>query len=157
MGRITVLVAARRETTLRACRSALAGAADVRVVAEARSAAECLFRVREVRPQVVVLASAPASPHARVLLAALTAAPHLSVLVVASGPPATGLEALVRGARGHLHPARVRPWLAHAVRTVAQGDLWCSRTLATTIVARLVAPTDTAPWSNGRRPRRPAR
>ena len=162
---ITVLVAGHRETIRRACRTALAGASDLRVIAEARNAAECLFRVRTERPHVVVLAAPPGSRRARILLSALSVARRPGVLVVVAGPPATGVDALAGGARGHLHPARVRPYLARAVRTIAQGDLWCSRALATTIVARLtesqarrrLVPTDTAPWSNGRRSRRPAR
>jgi DNA-binding NarL/FixJ family response regulator len=135
----------------------------VRVVAEARSPAECFLRVRAARPHVVVLAASLDSPRARILLAALSAAPRLRVLIVASGAAGEVIDALARGARGHLAPARVRPWLARAVRAVARGDLWCSRALVATVVARVahppgrIVPRDTAPWSNGRRPRRPAR
>jgi DNA-binding NarL/FixJ family response regulator len=62
---ITVLVSARHERARRACRQALAAAAGVRVVAEARSAAECLLCVRAVQPHVVVLAAPLGSPRAR--------------------------------------------------------------------------------------------
>jgi DNA-binding NarL/FixJ family response regulator len=162
---ITVLVAARRRTTRRACLAALADAAGVRVVAEARSPAECLLRVRDARPHVVVLAAPLDSPRARTLLDALSAAPRLRVLVVAAGARDEIIDALAQGARGHLSPARVRAWLARAVRVVAGGDLWCSRALIATVVTRVartqsargIVPTDTAPWSNGRRSRRAAR
>lgn len=165
MGSITVLVAARRGTTRRACLAALADATGVRVVAEARSPAECLLRVRASRPHVVVLAAPLDSPRARTLLDALSAAPRIRVVVVAAGARNAVIDALAQGARGHLPPARVRPWLARAVRAVARGDLWCSRALVPTVVARVartrsprgIVPTDTARWSNGRRSRRTAR
>jgi DNA-binding NarL/FixJ family response regulator len=120
--------------------------------------------MRHARPRVVVLASAPASPRARILLAALSAAPRLGILIVAPGRPSSAvLDALAQGARGHLDPARVHRWLARAVRAIARGEAWCSRALAAAVVARVArdaaarraVPTDLAPWSNGRRaPRR---
>jgi DNA-binding NarL/FixJ family response regulator len=156
MASITVLVAARRETTRAACLAALASAPDVRVVGEAGSPAEVVAGVRYHQPLVVVLIAPLGSPRVRILLDTLRRGPRPHVLIVARGRSlAAVLDALARGARGHLEPSQMRDDLARAVRALARGEAWCPRRLVPALVERLRlagrdAPTDSAPWSNGR-------
>lgn len=162
MAPVTVLVAG-RETLRRACVAALADSPDLRVVGQASGPAEALFRARQDRPRIVVLASTLGSARHRVLLSALSAAPGLGVLVITPArTPRVVLDALAGGARGHVDPRRVRQWLPDAIRAVAAGGAWCSRAVAGALAARIARqriarpgdPGDVAPWSNGRRPGR---
>lgn len=135
---ITVLISGRQHATRAACLAALAGASDLRVVAEPRTAAETLAAAHRLRPDVVVVASPLASRELHRLLDALTTARRPRVLLVAPArSDAVVVTALTRGARGHVPPARVARWLARAVGTVARGGTWYARTLEREIVARV--------------------
>lgn len=107
-------------------------------MALARSIAHVLAGVRRHRPRVVVLVAPLASPRSLILLDALSGAPRTRVLVIARARSSGAtVDAMIRGARGHLGPSRVRERLAAAVRAVARGDAWCSRQVVPAFVVRL--------------------
>jgi len=137
----------------RRCHTILARERGLRVVghdARLTSAPEALQRHR---PDIVLL-DAVTSP-----LEALSVLPELRRLHPTTGfivvgrnraPSGVILEALRRGARGHLRERDLPGYLPKAVRTVATQEAWIPRTLGAAIVAALHA----ARTRRSRRPRR---
>jgi DNA-binding NarL/FixJ family response regulator len=107
--------------------------------------------LRRYRPGTILLDAAPSPVQALALLPTirrLSRASKVILIGASSTPTAFLLEALRRGACGHLASRDLRRWLATAVSTVARGEAWVSRHLASAIVAemrRQLAPAHTTP------------
>jgi DNA-binding NarL/FixJ family response regulator len=135
------------------CHTILARERELRVVSHDSRLTGAPRALRRHRPDVVLLDAITSPVHALGVLPALKRLnPTTGVLVVGRDGAPTGviLEALRRGASGHLSEGDLPGYLTKAIRTVATREAWIPRTLGSAIVAELHA-------ARPRRSRRPKR
>jgi DNA-binding NarL/FixJ family response regulator len=123
-GQIRVLLADRHALFREAVRTVLEGEADIRVVAEARGAAEAISLAERMLPHVAILdADLPSSDGARTTAAIKEKAPDCHVLVLSSREDYRNLiEVLDAGASGYLTRESPLAELIRATRAVHRGD-----------------------------------
>jgi DNA-binding NarL/FixJ family response regulator len=137
----------------RRCHTILARERGLRVVSHDAPLTSAPEALRRHRPDVVLLDAVTSPLEALAVLPALRRLhPTTGVIVVGrNGTPAgVILEALRRGACGHLSERDLPGFLSKAVRTVATQEAWIPRALGAAIVAELHA-------ARPRRSRRPRR
>lgn len=137
----------------RRCHTILARDGGLRVVGHGARLAAAPAALQHARPDVLLLDAVTSPLRALGLLPALRRLnPTTGVIVVGRNgtPPADILEALRRGAAGHLNERDLPGLLPKAVRTVATRQAWIPRRLGAAIVAEL----SKAPPRRARRPRR---
>lgn len=113
--------------------------ADVEVIGVATSGREAIARVRELRPDVLVLdMNMPEMSGVQVLnhLSESGTVPPVLVLSVADDEQ-TMLEAFRAGAIGYLSKGAARSCLIEAIRAVAGGEAWLDRRLTTRVIEEL--------------------
>ena len=120
-----------------AIRGFLAGAADVRVVAEAADGHEALLAVRRLRPDVALLDHRMPVADGLAVISGLSA--HTRVLTLTSDTDPAIVSGMLRGgARGYLVWGQFDPPdLLRAIREVAAGGSWLSPAAATVAVSAL--------------------
>jgi two-component system nitrate/nitrite response regulator NarL len=113
--------------------------ADVEVVGVATSGEEAILRVRELRPDLLLLdVNMPRMSGLEVLerLAQGGAMPPVLVLSV-DDDEQTMLSAFRAGARGYLSKRGAKGALIEAIRAVASGEAWLDRRLTTRVLEEL--------------------
>jgi len=115
---------------------------DMRIVAECASAREVMDVVREEAAEVILLdISMPGQSGVDALHAIKARAPHLAVLILSSFPEEHYAATLLRqGASGYLPKDCEPEEIARAIRTVALGRRYVTRTMAERLAAGLSEP-----------------
>jgi DNA-binding NarL/FixJ family response regulator len=106
--------------------------ADLRLAAALGPGAEALALAARRRPDVVLLGLRAAAVDELELLETLTAAEEAPPVLVLGGSdcPLQPLEVARRGASGFLTREAAADWLLRAVRALAAGELWFTRSVA---------------------------
>ncbi|MCZ2815289.1 LuxR C-terminal-related transcriptional regulator [Modestobacter sp. VKM Ac-2984] len=118
-----VLICDDHEVLRQGLRAVLLRATDLRVVADAGSAAEALLLAARLRPDVTVLGLGAWGPVVAELVRSLS---ELGVRVILLGEPGAGgelVDALQAGACGYVHTTVSPQRLVDGVRAVAQGEV----------------------------------
>jgi DNA-binding NarL/FixJ family response regulator len=119
---------------------------DIRVVAEAASAAEAYHAFCDLLPDVVVIdISLPDVSGIEAMRRMLAREPHARMLVFSMHEePVFASRALKAGARGYITKASAPDVLVEAVGAVSAGEMYLSRDIAQALALKNLADTDAA-------------
>lgn len=141
---IRVVLADDHPLILSGIRLTLSAAADIEVVASVGDADQALEACEARRPDVLVLdLSMPGPPSAEVVRRLGESCPATRILVLTAHDDEAHVRQMMRaGVTGYLVKDEAPESVAQAVRAVAQGTLWISRTVAAKVMRHLGGPDE---------------
>lgn len=143
MGDIQVVIADNQPLTLSGLRSAVAGDADIQVLAECQSRDRLVEAVRKHAPHVLFVSTDILREELAELQRLVTEIDHTRVIILTSRKDPAFLENALRcGAKGVFQ----RDWPIHqipiAIRKVTTGGVWVERTVAERVLENLGNPRE---------------
>ena len=132
----------------RRCHAILTRANDPAAALQCAALRSARRLLRRYRPSAIVLDAVTSPFEALLALPAIKQlSPASSIILIGTRPTTTAflLEALRRGACGHVAAADLARSLPKALRSVTAGEAWLPRRLAAAVVADLRAPATAAP------------